>query len=118
MCPAPDWIPPSVDGATGAPLPLPSAEELAGWVGEGARVESIDDETTFVEPGMHARVPPLLPPLGIESPGLHAAPHAQSSAPHSSHACAPRRPATLRPRTHSLTHAARAHADPSAPQPC
>ena len=39
-------------GSTGAPLPSPGAEELASWMGEGERVESIDDETTFVDPGM------------------------------------------------------------------
>ena len=42
--PAPDWIELSAPA-----LPVPEAEELAGWAEEGGRVESIDDETGFVD---------------------------------------------------------------------
>ena len=42
--PTPDWIELSAPA-----LPVPEAEELAGWAEEGNRVESIDDETGFVD---------------------------------------------------------------------
>ena len=48
--PAPKWI-----EAASPALPVPEAEELAGWAEEGARVESIEDETGFVDPEVRGR---------------------------------------------------------------